>query len=75
MSEWRKYWTPEEYADICSRLSPEAVEEELFLEAELARMRAKTEHYRIAEDLGFSPEEALLMRLGARVAAEERNGA
>jgi hypothetical protein len=64
MSEWCEYWTPEEYADMRRCLRPEQLQEEL------CRMRAKSEHGRVAEAFGISAEEALLMRLRARVFAE-----
>jgi hypothetical protein len=57
VSGWREYWTPEEYADMREILTPGELEEEL------ARMQAKTEHYRAAEAMGIRDEEAAIMRL------------
>jgi hypothetical protein len=65
VSEWREYWTPEEYADMRKVLTSGELEEEL------CRMRAKSEHGRVAGTFGISAEEALLMRLHARVFAED----
>jgi hypothetical protein len=65
MSEWENYWTPEEYAEMCRYLRPEELQEEL------CRMRAISEHYRVAEAFGMCVEEARLMRLRARMFAED----
>ena len=65
MSEWREFWTPEEYAKMHDLFSPEQ------LEYEMARMRAKREHYRVAEMFGLSVEEAALLRVRAAMLREE----
>jgi hypothetical protein len=57
MSAQEKSWPPEEYPDM--------------REEELARMKAKSEHYRVAETFGMSAEEAALMRIRAMMAAHE----
>jgi hypothetical protein len=59
MSGWEKYWTPEEYADMCECLTPQELEEDL------SRMQAKEEHYRAAAEMGFESLEAMSMRLRA----------
>ena len=65
MSQWAKYFTPEEYAEMREVRTPEELEDEL------ARMRAKSEHYRVAEELGFDAEEAMFIRLYGMIAMHE----
>jgi hypothetical protein len=65
VSEWREYWTSEEYADARETLTPEELEEEL------ARMRAKAEHSRRAAEMGFDPGEVSLMWVHRMMAMHE----
>ncbi len=68
MPEWRQYWTPEEYADLQEVMTSQELEEEI------VRMRAKTEHYRVAEAFGFSIEAAVLIRASSiMITAEEED--
>jgi hypothetical protein len=69
VSEWEKYWTPEEYASMREILAPEELEEEL------ARMQGKAAHYRAAAEMGCLSGEAMLMRLRGMMAICEEGSA